>query len=422
MNFSCSTCLESFTSICDISTTPCGHVFHTGCITRWLTDNSNCSQCRKPCKTQQIIKLYFSESQSALEEKISLNDLEQKNLKLVELSQKCEQELLKLEIKNQNCEQKLTTMKTNVSHWSIEITQANQKCKKLEHEKLLMKRDWSKTEWNLKGLLNNANKQVKDLEKKVSEANGHIKDIEKDFNERRKEFNDQRKEFNDLKLMKLETERNLKKSINEANKRIKDLEKEVNDIKQSTKIILDLKEQPAEHGVISPCIIPCKPKYLDKTNKANKGIKDLDDQIKSGLESKAGGAVKRKCKDYPINIKDEEENIGKVITDIFDIFYATLARLRHGIKSANILYTNCKDLWEYLTILSSLPSNAKYGVHTLKLIIWLTLLQNMNINHELTDDQVREMNIDFDNATNALKLVCNSKIQSIRSKEKQHGC
>ena len=98
---------------------------------------------------------------------------------MVELSQKCEQELLKLEIKNQNCEQKLTTMKTNVSHWSIEITQANQKCKKLEHEKLLMKRDWSKTEWNLKGLLNNANKQVKDLEKKVSEANGQIKDIEK---------------------------------------------------------------------------------------------------------------------------------------------------------------------------------------------------------------------------------------------------
>ena len=98
-----------------------------------------------------------------------------------------------------------------------------------------MKRDWSKTEWNLKGLLNNANKQVKDLEKKVSEANGQIKDIEKEFNDRRKEFNDQRKEFNDLKLMKLETERNLKKSINEANKRIKDLEKEVNDQKRLTK-------------------------------------------------------------------------------------------------------------------------------------------------------------------------------------------
>ena len=427
MNFSCSTCLESFTSICDISTTPCGHIFHTGCITRWLTDNSNCSQCRKPCKIQQIIKLYFSESQSALEENITLNDLEQRNLKLVELSKKCEQEILKLEIKNQNCEQKLTAMKTIVSDWSIEITQTNQKCKKLEHEKLLMKRDWSKTEWNLKGLLNNANKQVKDLEKKVSEANGQIKDIEKEFNDRRKEFNDQRKEFNDLKLMKLETERNMKKSINEANKRIKDLEKEVNDIKKSTKIILNSKAGLAEHGVKRPCITPCNSKCLDpppslKRNKGNEGIKDLDDQnmldkSKSGLESKASGTVNRKRKDYPINIKDEEENIGKVIVDVLDIFHATLARLRIGTKSANVLYSTCNDLWEYLTILSTLPSNANYEAHALKLDTWLTLLQKMNINHELSDNQVREMNIDFYNASNALK-----KFQNSKSKEKQHGC
>ena len=128
--------------------------------------------------------------------------------------------------------------------------------------------------------------------------------------------------------------------------------------------------------------------------------------------------MKRKRKDYPI---DEEENIEKVIVDIFDIFYATLARLRIGTKSANVLYTDCKDLSEYLTILSTLPSNANYEVHTLKLDTWLTLLQSMNINgyinHELTDNQVREMNIDFYNASNALK-----KFQNSKSKEKQHGC
>ena len=131
--------------------------------------------------------------------------------------------------------------------------------------------------------------------------------------------------------------------------------------------------------------------------------------------------MKRKRKDYPIDIKDEEENIGNVIVDIFDIFYATLARLRIGTKSANVLYTDCKDLSEYLTILSTLPSNANYEVHALKLDTWLTLLQSMNINgyinHELTDNQVREMNIDFYNASNALK-----KFQNSKSKEKQHGC
>ena len=93
MNIACSTCLESFTSGCDISTTPCGHVFHTGCITRWLNSNNDCTQCRKHCDIRQIIKLHFSESQSALEEQITINDLEQKCLKLEEKSLICDREV-----------------------------------------------------------------------------------------------------------------------------------------------------------------------------------------------------------------------------------------------------------------------------------------------------------------------------------------
>ena len=65
MNAACSTCLGSFTSISNISTTPCGHVFHTDCIEKWLQNGSNsCSQCRKNIDEKQITKLYFSESQS----------------------------------------------------------------------------------------------------------------------------------------------------------------------------------------------------------------------------------------------------------------------------------------------------------------------------------------------------------------------
>ena len=93
MNIACSTCLESFTSGCDISTTPCGHVFHTGCIARWLNENNNCSQCRKGCEIGQIIKLYFSESQSAIEEQITINDLEQTSLKMEKESQEYIQEV-----------------------------------------------------------------------------------------------------------------------------------------------------------------------------------------------------------------------------------------------------------------------------------------------------------------------------------------
>ena len=106
MNIACSTCLESFTSGSDISATPCGHVFHTSCITRWLTRNNDCSQCRKDCDIRQIIKLYFSESQSALEEQITINDLEQK--------------CLKLEEKSQICDREVTNKKKNVEDWWVQ--------------------------------------------------------------------------------------------------------------------------------------------------------------------------------------------------------------------------------------------------------------------------------------------------------------
>ena len=62
MNSACSCCLETFPASGDISTTPCGHVFHTKCITKWLENKQNCAQCQNSCNPNQIIKLYFSEA------------------------------------------------------------------------------------------------------------------------------------------------------------------------------------------------------------------------------------------------------------------------------------------------------------------------------------------------------------------------
>lgn len=79
MNFACSTCLESFTPGSDISSTPCGHVFHTDCITRWLgnNNNNNCSQCRKICDINDLKKLFISEFDSGI-----IDELETENLRL----------------------------------------------------------------------------------------------------------------------------------------------------------------------------------------------------------------------------------------------------------------------------------------------------------------------------------------------------
>ena len=82
MNISCSICLDFFNSRSDISTTPCGHVFHTKCIEKWLENGENiCSQCRKPCT--QTIRLYFFENESNFQEEFleMLDKLEMENLK-----------------------------------------------------------------------------------------------------------------------------------------------------------------------------------------------------------------------------------------------------------------------------------------------------------------------------------------------------
>ena len=76
MDISCSICIEPFKSNCEVSTTKCGHVFHTKCITYWFRNGqnkiyaenldqsakqsvNNCPKCRKKCSEDEFIKTYF---------------------------------------------------------------------------------------------------------------------------------------------------------------------------------------------------------------------------------------------------------------------------------------------------------------------------------------------------------------------------
>ena len=387
MNIACSTCLESFTSRCDISTTPCGHVFHTGCITRWLNGNNNCSQCRKGCEIGQIIKLYFSESQSAIEEQITINDLEQKSLQMEEESQEYIQEV--------------NALKKLVLDKSIEITQANQKCKRLEHEKLLMKLDWSKTEWNLKELLNKGRNFIKDLEKEIHNnsiqitlANKNCKILEQEKLEMKSDWS--------------KTEWILIDSINKANKQIKVLEKEI-DVKK----IVDIRA--LQFCGFSPESNQIPIKNLEKEIKDQKMV----DKNKSGF--------KRKREDFLITIKKVNLtfNDEQLILEIIDNLNRIQNRLRVGITSTYVLYNDYKDFWEYyLRKLSAIPSNANFEEHIGKLEKWLNILNNLNVSKselqtfgmttgnpscnlsrfgQLTDNQVREMCSDFNDANEDLK-------------------
>ena len=376
MNIACSTCLESFTSGCDISTTPCGHVFHTGCITRWLNGNNNCSQCRKGCEIGQIIKLYFSESQSAIEEQITINRLEQKSLQMEEEIQDYIQEANALK---------------------IEITQENQKCKRLEHEKLLMKLDWSKTEWNLKEMINKSSKIIQDLGKEVN-----VKSIQ--IAHANEECRILHHEKCQLKSNLSKTEWMLIDSINKSNKQIKGLEKEIHDQK-----MVDI--HALQFCGFDPETMIGKNKSGFKRNR-----KDCLISTDSGF--------KQLRKDFSITIINESiESIPEIINNLARI----QNRLRVGITSTYVLYNDYKDFWEYyLRKLSTLPSNANFETHISKLEKWLNILKKSNVSKielqtfgittgnpscnlprfgQLTDNQVREMCSDFNDANEDLNKL-----------------
>ena len=66
MNVNCSTCLDLLTPSCELSSAPCGHVFHSNCIAKWLeTGKDNCPQCRTKCKINQLRRIYFTEGVEA---------------------------------------------------------------------------------------------------------------------------------------------------------------------------------------------------------------------------------------------------------------------------------------------------------------------------------------------------------------------
>jgi len=63
MSIACSTCLECFTPSSNVSTTPCGHIFHTICINKWFQSNQNCPHCRNSFESNDIRKVYLSEAE-----------------------------------------------------------------------------------------------------------------------------------------------------------------------------------------------------------------------------------------------------------------------------------------------------------------------------------------------------------------------
>ena len=54
--------LVSPNSLMSVSATPCGHVFHTMCVAKWIDQHKHCPTCRQPVLTSsRLVKLFLAE-------------------------------------------------------------------------------------------------------------------------------------------------------------------------------------------------------------------------------------------------------------------------------------------------------------------------------------------------------------------------
>ncbi|XP_033228359.1 E3 ubiquitin-protein ligase TRAIP-like [Belonocnema kinseyi] len=60
MNIVCVICRELLLPSEDIFNTPCGHIFHFPCLTRWLERSKSCPQCREKVSAAKIHRIYFN--------------------------------------------------------------------------------------------------------------------------------------------------------------------------------------------------------------------------------------------------------------------------------------------------------------------------------------------------------------------------
>ena len=70
--------MDLLTPSADLSSAPCGHIFHSHCIIQWLeTGKSNCPQCRAKCFEKQLRRVFFTEAANiSLDSQSNVNTLQ----------------------------------------------------------------------------------------------------------------------------------------------------------------------------------------------------------------------------------------------------------------------------------------------------------------------------------------------------------
>ena len=186
MNVACSTCLDSLTLESGISATPCGHVFHTDCITKWIeSGQNNCSQCRAECQKKNIVKLFFSQNELGLQQNEVIDDISEEN-----------QKLLKQANEAKSCELEASRKVEKIQKEKFELKALIKTHKNIEQKFVIDKQDMLEQIENLK-------KEVTDLKSKL-----HKSTITDEFLEENQKL---LKQANDAKSQELEASRKVEK-------------------------------------------------------------------------------------------------------------------------------------------------------------------------------------------------------------------
>ena len=112
MRVQCSTCLELLTPGDDLTSTPCGHVFHMTCVVQWFENKKNCPQCRQSANERTLRKIYLAETDGDPEQDV---DSLQNSLDSAQFQLRCkETERSKFAERNKELEEVLKKQKEEV--------------------------------------------------------------------------------------------------------------------------------------------------------------------------------------------------------------------------------------------------------------------------------------------------------------------
>ncbi|EFN86278.1 TRAF-interacting protein [Harpegnathos saltator] len=160
MNIVCVICSELLVPSDDVYHTPCGHIFHFQCLTKWIDRSNTCPQCREKTTARAIRRIYFNfsnDDSSVTDSTVLISKIDslnfqltltkKENTDLTECKNKLEMQILPLQQEIKLCEEKIKSkdsairaLKEQIKYCKIQCADVTDKDKQIETLKLKLEK------------------------------------------------------------------------------------------------------------------------------------------------------------------------------------------------------------------------------------------------------------------------------------------